>query len=168
MLTADATRRFGRSYDADFYLAALRYAQSLWLEGKPAQAMLQLNKSLMADLDGSEPVLLDWPLPYAAKIWLMNHAPEGEFLGNPVRHYQHLATRMSGPRSEVRTWRAWACFHLAEATLQGDDFPRDEEQIEKEALVVPAIDEVLERLAELGLPGEAVLVAGLLGRGVGA
>lgn len=37
VLTAAATRSLAGDYGARFYHAALRYAQSLWLEGKPAQ-----------------------------------------------------------------------------------------------------------------------------------
>ncbi|NIP96039.1 MAG: hypothetical protein GWO24_22415, partial [Akkermansiaceae bacterium] len=52
----------------------------------------------MADFTDGEEVLAEWPLPFAAKRWVIENRPGGEFLGNPVRHYQHLATRMSGPR----------------------------------------------------------------------
>ena len=148
-----AAHRVG--YGVQFYLATLSFAQSLWLEGKPAQALLQMNKAFLADLQGDEPELEEWPLPYAAKAWVLARTGEDEFLGNPVRHYQHLATRMSGPRPELRTWRAWACFHLAERVLGREGFPRDEEQIEKEGVVVPEEGEVLERLGELGWAGEA-------------
>ena len=158
VLTADVTRCLGRTYDGAFYLAALRYAQSLWREGKAAQCLLQLNKAMMADLTGGEEVLVAWPLPYAAKRWVIENRAPDEFLGNPVRHYQHLATRMSGPRAELRTWRAWACLHLAEAVLSGAEFPRDENQIAKEGLMIPAWDEVLARLRVVGLPGEAECV----------
>ncbi|MDE0595892.1 MAG: hypothetical protein OSB65_11665 [Roseibacillus sp.] len=158
VLTAETTRKFGQEYDAEFYRAALRYAQSLWLEGKAAQALLQLNKAFLADLKGDEDVLLECPLPYAAKRWVIEHCPPGEFIGNPVRHYQHLATRMSGPRAELRRWRAWACFHLAEALLPGEENPRDERQIANEGIVVPAREVVVGELKELGLPGEGELV----------
>ena len=136
----------------------LRYAQSLRLEGKSAQSLLQLNKALMADLSGRERVLGEWALPYAAKSWIMGACPAGEFLGNPVRHYQHLATRMSGPRQELRTWRAGGCFHLSEAVLGRADFPRDERQIDEEGLRIPGFEEVLEHLEDLGIVGEADLV----------
>jgi len=144
-----------------FYVAALSFAQSLWLEGKPAQALLQMNKALMADLDGGERELLEWPLPYAAKVWVMRRAGVAEFLGNPVRHYQHLATRMSGPRAELRTWRAWACMHSAERVLGREGFSRDEEQIAREGVVVPAWGEVVEKLGEMGLRGEGEVVGNL-------
>ncbi|RYD63892.1 MAG: hypothetical protein EOP84_33205, partial [Verrucomicrobiaceae bacterium] len=105
------TRAFGGMKCHRYYFAALSYAQSLWREGKPAQAILQLNKAFMADLSGDEEVLGKFPPPYAAMVWILQNRPEGPFLGNPVRHFQHLATRVSGERKEIRSWRAWACFH---------------------------------------------------------
>lgn len=158
VVTADAMRAFAGTYDAAFFEAALRYGQSLWLEGKSAQSLLQMNKALMAELSGQEDVLRNWPLPYAAKRWVLEHCPPEEFLGNPVRHYQHLASRMSGPRAELRTWRAWGCFHLSSALLPAGEFPRDEEQIEREELAIPEWEETLGQLAALGLPGEAELL----------
>ena len=41
---------FRKCRNEDYYLAALSYAQSLLLEGKPAQALLQINKSFLSDL----------------------------------------------------------------------------------------------------------------------
>ena len=163
VLTAEATAVFKRDYTVDFYHASLRYAQSLWLEGKAAQSLLQLNKSFMAELDGTEEILGHWPLPYAAKRWVMLNCPPGEFLGNPVRHYQHLATRMSGPRTELRRWRAWGCFHLAESILPVESNPRDEHQIADERIVIPSVEQVLESLERLGLPGEGALLVKVLG-----
>ena len=162
VLTAEATAVFKRDYTVDFYHASLRYAQSLWLEGKAGQSLLQLNKSFMAELDGTEEILRHWPLPYAAKRWVMLNCPSGEFLGNPVRHYQHLATRMSGPRTELRRWRAWGCFHLAESVLPVESNPRDEHQIADERIVIPSVEQVLESLERLGLPGEGALVVKVL------
>ena len=164
ILTASATAVFGRNFNAKFYYASLRYAQSLWLEGKAAQALLQLNKSFMADLCEGAEILDAWPLPYAAKRWIMSHCPAEDFLGNPVRHYQHLATRMSGVRAELRRWRAWGCFHLAEKVLSPTSSPRDERQIEKERIVVPPVACVLDHLEGLGLPGEAGLYEEVLAR----
>ncbi len=137
-----------------FYLAAISYAQSLWREGKPAQAILQLNKAFMADLRGNEEGLGLYPPPYAALAWILTHRPEGFFLGNPVRHFQHLATRVSGERKEIRSWRAWACFHLSRGFLPAEEFPPDHEQIEKEQLVIPGWKEAAQRLQEDGWEGE--------------
>jgi hypothetical protein len=145
-----------------FYRAALRYAQSLWMEGKPAQAMLQLNKAWSADLRGDEPVLREWPPPYRPLCRMLEGGAANGFFGNPVRHFQHLATRMSGPRAEARRWRAWACFQLAERRLDSADFPRDADQVARERPVFPTADEIGRGLAALGWPDEAGLFAELI------
>lgn len=49
---------------------------------------------------------------------------------------------MSGDHAELRSWRAWACFHLAREILPAGEFPPDEKQIELEGLVIPSEDEV--------------------------
>ena len=89
---------------------------------------------------------LPWPMPYQALVWILTRRHEEGFIGNPVRHFQHLATRMSGANKSLRITRAWLCFHLAESVLPADDFPRDTRQIEKEELTIPNIDEVLSML----------------------
>ncbi len=137
-----------------YYLATLCYAQSLWREGKPAQAILQLNKGFMADLRGDEAVLAKWPPPYAVLVWFLKNAPEGRFLGNPVRHFQHLATRVSGVRKEIRAWRAWACFHLARRVLEEEEFPVDQEQVEREGVVFPEWERVVGEIRDAGWMGE--------------
>jgi len=53
-----------------FYLGALTCAQSLWLQGLPAQAILQLNRAFAADLRGDEAILTNYPLPYAPMVWI--------------------------------------------------------------------------------------------------
>lgn len=147
-LGAVAMREVGADRGEAFYLLALRCAQSLWLRGLPAQSILMLNRAFSADLAGNEPVLHEWPPPYAALDWILRHTPEGLFIGNPRRHFQHLATRMSGPRREVRIWRAWACWSLA--TRARPDDPADEKQILEEGIVLPADEEIATRLAALG------------------
>jgi hypothetical protein len=125
---------------AAFYRDALAFAQGHWQEGKPAQAILQLNKAFSADLRDDDPILKEWPWPYAALEWILEHAADGSagFLGNPVRHFQHLATRMSGPRREERIARAWKCFHIARRVLAGrGDFPLDGRQIAREGIFIP-------------------------------
>lgn len=151
--------RFRESRNEEFYLAALTYAQSLVAEGKPAQALLQINKSFLADLS-DQPILSEWPPAYEAVVWIIENyrGQEEQFLGNPVRHYQHLATRMSGPRGGVRTLRAWACFYLAE--VFAPEFPRDHEQIEKEELIIPAFQVVLEAIDRFGWKGEGDVLRG--------
>jgi hypothetical protein len=137
----------------EFYLAALGYGHSLWLQGFPARALLLLNRAMGADLRHGEPVLQSWPLPYAAVAWMLSHHRDDQFLGNPRRHWQHLATRMVEPRRELRTWRAWACWHLARVILP--ELPADEAQITAEGVVEPDAATVAARLAALGQPGEA-------------
>lgn len=142
-LGPDSTRRHGEK-GAEFYLAALTYAQSLWMEGKPAQAILQLNKAWMADLSGKEGILKMYPSPYHALKWIVREARGGKrgFMGDPVRHFQHLASRMSGPRSEIRSWRAWACFWITAKELEGLPFYRDGPQIAREGLWIPSRNRV--------------------------
>lgn len=138
------------SRGADFHQAALRYAQSLWMAGKPAQAILQINKSFMAHLERGTDIH-----SYHALGWIMNAAADGEsgFLGNPVRHFQHLATRMSGPQKEIRTWRAWACFHLAEKILPSG-YSRDGRQMIREGIWIPGLAPVLAALERNGWKSE--------------
>ncbi|MFD2304279.1 hypothetical protein [Roseibacillus ishigakijimensis] len=145
----------------DFYLSALSFAQSLYLEGKPAQALLQINKSFFAH-HPSEEMLTMWPPAYRAVCWIISREQaRGEnelFLGNPVRHYQHLASRISGPQARARRWRAWACFHLAKKVAPG--FPRDERQIAQERLTIPSFPHTLGRLETLGWRGEGNVLHG--------
>ncbi|HEX5791216.1 MAG TPA: hypothetical protein VFY13_08675 [Luteolibacter sp.] len=151
------TRRHGGERGHAFYLDALRFAQSQWLAGKPAQAILQIDRALMADLGPAD----DWREggvdPYAAMAWMLERLRDGVqgFGGNPVRHFQHLASRMSGPRAELRSWRAWACLHLAERILPSGRFPRDGVQIAREGLWIPARGCVLTFLARHGWTAEA-------------
>lgn len=151
------TRRHGENRGADFYLDALRYAQAQWIAGKPAQAVLQLDKAWMADLEADDPVLAANPSPYAALAWIIRRAADGGcgFLGDPVRHFQHLASRMSGPRGTVRSWRAWCCMHLAERVAPSGVFRRDGRQLAREGLWIPSMNAALAGLALHGWAGEA-------------
>lgn len=151
------TRRHGPDRRAAFYLDALRYAQSQWRAGKPAQAVLQLDKAWMADLPPDDPVLAAHPPPYRALAWLLRRAAGGNhgFLGNPPRHFQHLASRMSGERREIRTWRAWFCMHLSERVLPAAGFPRDGRQIAREGPHIPSLEAALARISRLGWRAEA-------------
>jgi hypothetical protein len=146
------TRRHGRDKGADFYQDALRYAQSQWMSGKPAQALLQIDKAFMADLPPDHLVLHGHPPPYHALLWIMREAASGNrgFMGNPVRHFQHLASRMSGDRAEIRSWRAWLCLHLAEQLLPSAAFPRDGHQIVREGLWIPGFSASLAAVSRLG------------------
>ena len=147
-----------RDKGATYYESCLRYAQSLWRQGKPAQAILQLNKAFMADPGDDPRVLEAWPPPYAVLVWILRHRPAGAFIGNPVRHFQHLATRVSGERREIRSWRAWACFHLSRRLLPADEFPIDTVQVERESLEIPDWEETLGRIESGGWEGEAEFI----------
>lgn len=139
--TPGTPKRHGSARGAGFYYDALSFAQGHWLEGKPAQAILQLNRAFSADISEGEAILETWPWPYAALEWIMEKSADGScgFLGNPVRHFQHLATRMSGPRREARIAHAWKCFHTARRVLAGKgDFPMDGRQIAREGIFIPA------------------------------
>ena len=154
----DLARLAGERGEA-FYRFSLGYAQSKWRQGLPAQALLQLNRAMSADLRGDEAVLAEWPCPYAAVAWMLRQRPdrEGRFMGNPRRHWQHYATRMAGPRAEQRVWRAWACWWLATTLLPEDEFPVDQTQIDREGVRFPNQREVRKNLTQLGWTGEEKL-----------
>ncbi|MDF1825264.1 MAG: hypothetical protein P1U68_11520 [Verrucomicrobiales bacterium] len=151
-LRAASMKQCGRERGECFYLLALQCAQSLWRQGLPAQAMLLLNRAFSADLKGDEAVLTDWPLPYAAMAWIMKNRRDHDFVGNPRRHFQHLATRMVEPRRELRSWRAWACWWYACQIFP--DFPADEKQLKEEAVKEPTLDEIAFNLGRVGVSGE--------------
>lgn len=138
-----------------YFQATLECAQSLWLCGLPAQSLLQLNFSLSLALSD------EMALPYDAIHWIISQHEKEGFIANPVRHYQHLASRMSGKNPELRTLRAWLCFHMAEKVLPQEDFPRDLEQITKEDLVIPSLTELLAALHALGRSKEVATVTPL-------
>lgn len=159
-LSAVSIRAVGEDRGEAFYLLALTCAQALWQKGLPAQAILMLNRAFSADLRGDEAGLSDWPPPYAALRWILVHRREEDFVGNPRRHFQHLATRMSGPRPEVRSWRAWACWAIA-CAVNPDD-PADEKQITEEGIVEPELVTIAEALVRLGWSGEMEVWRGAL------
>lgn len=137
----------------DFYRQALLCAQSRWVEGLPAQALLMLNRAMGAQLVGEDQaVLAEWPVPYRAVRWILRHGPGIGFLGNPRRHYQHLATRMSGHDPERRAARAWACWELAR--IENPEWEADLIQISREGIVEPCPGQVSDALQAHGLPGE--------------
>ncbi len=160
-LTAASILDAGADRGERFYFLAVQCAQALWQQGLPAQALLLINRALGCALTGAEPAVRRWPLPYAAAAWIMQHRADDQFIGNPRRHYQHLATRMVEPRRELRTWRAWACWHLA--CLIFPDLPADEKQLASEGVIEPPRHEILNHLAHLGLPGEAALWESIAG-----
>lgn len=149
VIRASEIAALGQDRGAGFYEASLRYGQSLWRTGLPAQALLQCNRALATFLGKDEPVLQRWPLPYRAMVWLLVNRRDGQFLGNPRRHFQHLATRMTEPHKELRVWRAWACWYLSKTVLPEDEFPADWKQIRHEGVVEPVFAQISERLRAL-------------------
>ena len=137
--------------DADFYLSALTYGHYLWQHGQAARAILKVDRALLADLQGDEPVLRDWPLPYEAMAWFLHHTPPDVFIGNPRVHFQHLADRMNEPRREQRRWRAWACWALVRAVRP--DLPTDP----RHAVEEPSLEKIAAELSAHGHPGERAL-----------
>ena len=150
-MDAGALSAHGPSRGAEFYLTALTYGHYLWQQGAAARAILKLDRALLADLRGDEPVLREWPLPYAAMGWLLRHAPPETFIGNPRVHFQHLADRMNEPRREQRRWRAWACWAIARAVRT--EFPADPRHKVQE----PTRETIAQKLREHGIPAEAKL-----------
>lgn len=149
VITAADVRALGDERGAAFYELSLRYAQTHWCAGLPAQAMLQINRALASVLSKDEPIMQRWPLPYRVMAWLMMNRSEGQFIGNPRRHFQHLATRMVEPHKELRTWRAWACWYLAKGLLPETEFPGDTKQIREEGVVEPTFALIASKLREL-------------------
>lgn len=154
-LRAECLAALGTSRGADFYIAALHYAQSQWREGLPARAILSLNRAMGCDLAPDAPELRAWPLPYKAVAWILTNYRQEDFIGNPRRHWQHLATRMVGPRAELRTWRAWACWYMACIALP--HLPSDDLQLDREGIIEPTLSKIQNALERLGLPGESSL-----------
>jgi hypothetical protein len=136
---------------AEFYHDCLEYAHSLWQRGLAARAILCLDRAFGADLRGDEPILREWPWPYAAMKWILQATPSDVFLGNPRVHFQHYADRLSAPRREQRRWRAWACWALAREVLPA--LPPDP----KHAVEEPTLAQITAQLQTHGTPGEAGL-----------
>lgn len=139
-----------------FYLECLRYAASLWENRFAARSLLCLDRAMGADLEGAEPEVIMYPVPYAAVAWIIAHTPDGVFLGNPRVHFQHYAGRMNEPRREQRIWRAWACWALTRAVRP--DLPGDP----RHRIGEPDFEEIVARLARVGLRGESALFSSTL------
>lgn len=147
----------GEARGAEFYFSCLEYGQNLWCRGLAARAVLCLDRALGADLRSDEPVLVAWPLPYAAMGWLLAHVPPEVFVGNPRVHFQHYAGRMNEPRREQRRWRAWACWALVRAIRP--QLPGDPRHVIRE----PALADISAALRLHGLAGEPELWRSVLG-----
>ncbi len=141
----------GEDRGSGFYGTALEYGNYLWQHRLPARAILCLDRALGADLQGTEPVLGSWPLPYAAMAWILREMPPDVFSGNPRVHFQHYADRMNEPRKAQRQWRAWACWALARRVRP--ELPGDPKHDVRE----PTEVEIAAGLSAEGLPGEVAL-----------
>lgn len=148
-ITHDDMAAAGAERGVLYFETALKYAQSLWRTGFPAKALLLCSRAMAADLRRDDDILHRWPMPYRAVAWILVNRVEGQFLGNPRLHYQHLASRMAGPKKEIRTWRAWACWYLAKELLDAAKFPGDLIQIRRETVVEPTHDEITRQLRRL-------------------
>lgn len=137
-----------RERGADFFYGCLEYGHHLWQRGYAARALLCLDRAFGADLDGGEPILREWPMPYVATAWMLRHTPDNIFMGNPRVHFQHYAGRMNEPRREQRRWRAWACWAIARAARP--DLPGDPGHEVEE----PTLEEIERQLEIHALPGE--------------
>lgn len=157
---AVSLRELGTDRGPAFYERALECAQSRWIEGLPGQAILMLNRAYSADLNGREGILCVYPLPYAALRWILEHHQPEHYLGNPRRHFQHLATRMVEPRKTIRTWRAWACWAIAGNCWSQET--GDPDQLRVEGVREPGLADIREGLEMSGLPGEAELWLGAI------
>ncbi len=147
----DLNRFKADNRSSDFYATCLEYAQCLWRQRLPARAILCLDRAWGADLQGSEPILKTWPLPYQALVDILRKAPEECFLGNPRVHFQHYADRLGPPREPQRRWRSWACWALSCLALP--DFPGDP----KHQVELPSLETIERQLENHGHPGEAAL-----------
>jgi hypothetical protein len=157
-MDAGALSAHGPGRDAAFYLTALTYGHYLWQRGQAARAILKLDRALLADLKGDEPVLRDWPLPYEAMVWFLRHTPADVFIGNPRVHFQHLADRMNEPRREQRRWRTWACWSLTRIVLP--HLPGDP----KHRVTEPAPELIAQKLIEHGIRDEVLVWQAAMGR----
>ncbi len=140
VLTAGDFKSVRNACERDRVGRALLCAQSLWMQGLPGQALLMLNHAMATRGGVGRSV-------YQAVAWIISKHRLGEFMGNPRRHYQHLATRMNEtPLKALRVARAWNCWLLTGAICP--DLPNDEEQVAREGLVLPTEGMVLHRSSE--------------------
>lgn len=146
----------GKRKGFGFYQTSLQCAQSRWLEGFPAQAILMINRALSVDFstwpDEERAKLNDLSFPYQALAFIIREGGRYGFLGNPRRHFQHLATRMSGANLELRIARAWACWAIARKTLP--DLTADEKQLTEESITEPGLAEISANLAATTIDAE--------------
>ena len=143
---------------AAFYFKALQYGNYLWQNRHAGRAILAITRALYASLDESEPIVSEWPLPYAALHWIVKNHISDDFPGNPRVSFQHQATRLRGERQDLRRARAWAIWGLicnARPSLPGD--PQDPVQ-------ELSNQEIARLLDHLGHRGEGALWFATIGK----
>lgn len=143
---------------AEFYFAALTYGHTLWIQGHAGRALLALTRALYANLGPEEPILEEWPLPYAALRWILESHTSDDFPGNPRVSFQHQATRLEGPRQLQRRTRAWAAWALVRKARP--QLPADTAQAVRE----PSDASIARNLRKYGNPNEAELWQSVLCR----
>lgn len=154
-----------RARPAEVFQIALCCAQSRWQDGLPAQALLMLNRAFACDLDDDAAELGHHAWPYAALAWILRHAPEDCYLGNPRRHFQHLATRMhDSPIKGLRVARAWACWAITRSVRPA--FPADAAQLAAENLTEPTVAAIRSLPVWLARPRETRLWEDILAQSV--
>lgn len=144
-------RQHGTQRGEAFYVSALQYGHFLWLQGHAGRALLAIARGLYSAVLPHDPVLLTWPLPYAAIQWIVRQHDHDDFPGNPLLSFHHQAYRMPAPRQWQRCARAWAVWSMIRQTrpsLSCDP-----------ALPLPSDVEIYLLLQQFGHPGEATLWA---------
>ena len=108
-----------------------------------------INRALTVDFstwpDNERAILSKASFPYQALAFIIREGGQFGFLGNPRRHFQHLATRMSGPGQGLRIARAWACWAVSLKALP--NLIADEIQLTEEGVTEPTLDEISVGLA---------------------
>jgi len=132
-----------------FYFTALKYGHYLWQHGHAGRALLAITRALYAEVPENDPILKEWPLPYAAVHWIVQSHGNHDFPGNPRISFQHQATRMRGHRAELRCARAWAAWYLI--CLAKPELPADLEQ----GIDEPDAARIEAELIQYGNPNEA-------------
>lgn len=97
------------------YLETLRYAHFLWQERLPARAILALARALYLPPHGFRQTMVP---PYRAYRWILAHAENRGFLGNPRISFARQASRLR-VADPLKRSRAWAMWHLTRVTLPG-------------------------------------------------
>jgi len=164
-MTHETILALGTERGPAFYETALRRAQWLWMEKQPAKSILLINRAFASSHwpEGTKDLLTEEQalshrrtgldeLPYRALAWVLRRALPENLPGSTRVHYQHLATRMSGPRAELRTWRAWGAWCYVRCIWP--ELPADEKQ---QGVTEPTEDAVAAGLAEWGTREEAAL-----------